>query len=369
VAAALLIGIVAAAGLAWSRLGFDYDFNKLSVNLPETEYHAHSRRVFRGSFQPGAVFVAPDLATLDASLEVFRAAEERPDSLFERTQSIRDFALSPEEAARRLEIVEGIREELRGAWVKKIEDPQIRDQIRSLLDWEAPKSLAAPEEVPESIRRPLTTRDGTGRAVLGVWPSFSRRDGRKDMAFTELLYGLPLPAALKGPLGEVPVSAEIQWMVQKEGPKVVAITVAGIVAIVYLSSLSVGATLLIMFPLLGGIALLLGLLPLAGLKLNFFNVVAIPAILGMAVDNGVHYHHRWSELGRNAASVQGELFGPVSVCTIANMLGYFGLIFTRHPGLRSIGQVACLGMLCLWATSLLLMPRLLEWRRRPPLPA
>jgi hypothetical protein len=310
------------------------------------------------------VYVAPDLVTLDASLAVFRAAEERPDSLFERTQSIRDFALSPEEAARRLEIVEGIREELRGSWVKKIEDQQIREQIRSLLEWEAPGTLPVPEEIPESIRRPLTTRDGTGRPVIGVWPSISRRDGRKVMAFTEQLYGLPLPAALEGPQGEVPVSAEIQWMVKKEGPRVIAITLAGIVALVYLSTLSVGATLLIMFPLLGGVVLSLGVLALAGLKLNFFNVVAIPAILGMAVDNGVHYYHRWRELGCDAAAVQGELFGPVSVCTVANMMGYFGLIFTRHPGLRSIGHVACLGMVCLWATSLLMTPWLLAWHGR-----
>lgn len=369
VTVALLAGVVVASVVAWTRLEFDYDFNNLSVNLPETEYKARAKRVFRGSFQPGAVFVAPDLATLDASLAVFRAAEERPDSLFERSQSIRDFALTPEEAASRLEIVEGIREEVRGSWVKKIADPRIREQIRSLLDWEAPAALPSPEEVPESIRRPLTTRDGTGRPVLGIWPAISRRDGRQVMAFTEQLYGLPLPKALEGPQGEVPVSAEIQWMVKKEGPRVVAITIVGIVLIVYLSSLSVPATLLIMFPLLGGVVLSLGVLPFVGLKLNFFNVVAIPAILGMAVDNGVHYYHRWRAQGRDAAAVQGELFGSVSVCTIANMLGYFGLIFTRHPGLRSIGYVACLGMVCLWATSLLLMPGLLGWRRRPPQPS
>jgi hypothetical protein len=119
-----------------------------------------------------------------------------------------------------------------------------------------------------------------------------------------------------------------------------------------------------MFPLLGGVVLGLGALPLVGIKLNFFNVVAIPAILGMAVDNGVHYYHRWRELGRDAAAVQGELFGAVSVCTIANLMGYFGLVFTRHPGLRSIGHVATVGMVCLWATSLILMPGLLGWRRK-----
>lgn len=365
VTGSLVLLILGSAALAATRLEFDYDFNNLSVKLPAAADHdRRHREVYGGSYSASAVFVAPDMETLDATRGVFTADMSRESSPYDRTGSVRDYTLPPGEFAERIAILEEIREEVRGGWIDRVEDEQMRARVREFLAWTPPPAPPRLEELPESVRRGLFTRDGTARPVLGVWPSGSGRNGRDAMAFTEQLYGLALPPSVLGPLGEMPVFAEILWLVRREGPRVVAITLLGILALVYLSCMSFRGTLLVMFPLVGGVILALGVMTLAQMKLNFFNVVAIPALLGMAVDNGVHYHHRWVELARDTRSVQAELFGPVSVCTFTNMLGYAGLMFTNHPGLRSIGQVACLGMGCLWLTSGLLLPALLNLRWR-----
>jgi predicted RND superfamily exporter protein len=215
--------------------------------------------------------------------------------------------------------------------------------------------------LPRSIRRSVETKDGSGRFLVGIYPSVTRGHGRNAMAFTEELYGLEIPAGVQGPVGEMPVFAEILWIVTGEGPWMVAATFLGIICIVLFGRRSLRQTGWVMFPLVGGLMLTLGIMAAAGLQLNFFNVVIIPALIGMGVDHGVHFYRRWKELGRRAAPAQRELFGPLSACTVTTMMGYAGMIFASHPGLQSIGHTACIGLGCIWLTSLALLPGLLDW--------
>jgi hypothetical protein len=54
------------------------------------------------------------------------------------------------------------------------------------------------------------------------------------------------------------------------------------------------------------------------------------------------------------------------------MMGYAGMLFAHHAGLRAIADVAVLGLVCCWLTGVVLMPGLLRLRelqlkRRLPL--
>jgi predicted exporter len=91
-------------------------------------------------------------------------------------------------------------------------------------------------------------------------------------------------------------------------------------------------------------------------------------LIGLGEDHGVHYYRRWKELGGDTRTTHRELLGPLTACTLTTMTGYSGMAFASHPGLRSIGLFAILGMACIWLTSLVLFPAILEGRRRgiPP---
>jgi predicted RND superfamily exporter protein len=217
------------------------------------------------------------------------------------------------------------------------------------------------DELPDIIKRGLMTQDGSGEFVLGIYPNLPRRDGHEAMRFARELYGLSLPDSAKGPIGEMPVFAEILWLVTGEGPLIVVATLIGVALIVFLGYRSLKDTCWTVFPLLGGMALALGIMAVSGLKLNFFNVVVIPALLGLGIDHGVHYYRLWKELGRDTVKTQRELFGPLTTCTLTTMMGYSGMAFARHEGLRSIGLVACLGLAAIWFVSLVVFPGILSW--------
>jgi predicted RND superfamily exporter protein len=361
----LVIALGAAAVSALSGLRFDYDFDNLGVSVPQSQLlRQRHKEVYPGSMSPGAVYVVPGLDSLDSLRALFRERSREEGSTIARVSSVRDFAPDARDAAERLELIGLIGEELEGAWVKRIEDEEIREWIRDFREWTPLASPPSVAEIPDVMKRGLMTRDGSGKYVLGVYPNIPRRDGREAMRFARELYDLQLPAGVEGPVGEMPVFAEILWLVTRDGPLVIAATLLGVVLIVFLGCRSVKDTAWTVFPLLGGMALALGILPVFGFKLNFFNVVVIPALLGLGIDHGVHYYRRWKELGRDAAGTQRELFGPLTTCTLTTMMGYSGMAFANHEGLRSIGLVACLGLAAIWLTSLILFPGILHWASR-----
>ena len=81
----------------------------------------------------------------------------------------------------------------------------------------------------------------------------------------------------------------------------------------------------------------------------------------MGVDGGVHYVRRWLEGGKNTDTVQKELFQPLSLATFTTMLGYSGMVFAHHSGIESIGIFACLGLILIWITTLVILPGILKF--------
>ena len=86
--------------------------------------------------------------------------------------------------------------------------------------------------------------------------------------------------------------------------------------------------------------------------------------LTMTVDNGVHSYRRWEELGFDTAATQRELFDPLTGSALTTVMGYAGMVFAHHQGLRSIGSLAVLGLTCCWISGVALMPGILRIRER-----
>ncbi len=361
VTALLGVVVLAAAAVAWQGLSFDYDFSKLKADVPESQaIKERVGKVYATSGTPGAIFVAPDVASLDGTLAVLEAARQQPGSLIGRIASIRDFAPTPAQAQRRRELIEEIQEETRASWTQRIDDPDKKRWIAELNAWQWPEELPTIEQVPPVLRDAMQARDGSGAWLIGVFPNVPRSNGHNAIAFTRELYGLQLPAGVRGPAGETPVFGEILMLVTGESDWLVGVTFLGIFVMVLVYRRSLRGALWIMLPLVAGLALTLGVMAAFGLRLNFFNIVVIPALLGMGVDHGVHYYSRWQELHGARMKVHAELMAPLTVCTVTTMLGYSGMVFAAHQGLRSIGLAACIGLSCVWMTALVLLPGLLN---------
>jgi hypothetical protein len=96
--------------------------------------------------------------------------------------------------------------------------------------------------------------------------------------------------------------------------------------------------------------------------LNFYNMIVLPAVMGIGNDDGVHMVHRYKEEG--TGSIREVLRSTGEHVTIGNLttaLGFAGLALSFHPGLNSIGYLAIVGFATTLIAALAFLPALLQW--------
>lgn len=362
----MLAGVIAAFVLAGMYSRFDYDFSKLGPTIAEPKEITESQdRVYPTSIAPSALYVAKDLMALDQlQAQLKKIKESNANTAIGWVHSLRDFCPGDEETQRRREIIGEIKEQIKGRWISRLKDPERKKWIMDLSEWQPPFHQPVLSELPEGFKRDLITEESPGRFIVALYPNRDPRHGKNAMAFTQELYSLKAPEEVEGPIGETPVYAEILWLVVSQGPKIVLLALLAVFLLVLMDQRSLSQTGWMMVPLISGIGITFGFMVLLNFKLNLFNMVVLPVLLGMGVDNGVHFFRRWKEKEGHTGETQKEFLNPLTLTTATTILGYGGLTLAHHPGLQSIGLLACLGLASNWATSLFLLPGLLDLSSR-----
>jgi len=360
-AVALLVFIVFSSFFALKSGNlFDYNFSAHTNDIQSVQkFEKRHKKVFNQSMVPAALYLAPDIGNLDRSLAALTNALEREESTIERVTSIRDFAPEKEEFDRRIELISQTKEIFKGSWYKHISDPDIKKWVTDLRSWTPPEKPSDIFSLPKEILAYYLSRDGSNQFLIGIYPAVSRRNGHEVLAFQKELEQAVLPGKLQGPIGEGIVFAEILGLVLHEAPIVFFFALLAVALPIYLSNRSFKETALTLFPLISGMALMFGIMGISGMQVNYLSIVIIPALLGMGVDDGIHYFRHCKSHNYDILTTQKELFGTLSICTLTTMIGYFGLVMAHNRGLQSLGLLACLGMTCLWVTSMFLLPAFL----------
>jgi hopanoid biosynthesis associated RND transporter like protein HpnN len=138
---------------------------------------------------------------------------------------------------------------------------------------------------------------------------------------------------------------------------------AAILMILYLDFRSLRHTLLAMFPVGLGMLQLFGILGLLDVPLNPANMIVLPLILGIGIDDGVHVIHDFRR--RNGPyRMSASTASAVLITSLTTMVGFGSLMIASHRGLQSLGRVLTIGVSCCLFTSLIMLPALLTWLTR-----
>jgi predicted RND superfamily exporter protein len=131
-------------------------------------------------------------------------------------------------------------------------------------------------------------------------------------------------------------------------------------------------TLLALAPLVVGAIITLGVMGILGVPLNPANMIALPLIVGVGVDNGVHVLHDYRSRSRGRPYTLAASTGRgIAVAALTTILGFGTLMVASHRGLVSLGFVLALGVTACMAAALVLLPAALrlasrQGRRRVP---
>jgi len=141
-----------------------------------------------------------------------------------------------------------------------------------------------------------------------------------------------------------------------------------VLVILMLDFRSIRLSLLAMVPVLLGFVQMCGFMAWMDMPFNAANMIALALVLGIGVDVGVHITHDYRrQQGRFKLS---DATTMAVLLTESTTMASFGMmIFARHQGLRSLGQVLTIGVACCLASSIVAYPALLRWislRRKEP---
>ena len=121
-------------------------------------------------------------------------------------------------------------------------------------------------------------------------------------------------------------------------------------------------TLIALIPPIGGGLMLLGLMALLHVDFNPINLIVLPLVLGIGVDDGVHLVHdyrRQLAAGATEYTPSGDTVNGVLLTSLTSIVGFGSLMVSAHQGLKSVGVVLALGVACCMAVALILVPALL----------
>lgn len=359
----LISGLVTLLAMySFTQVEFEYDFTNLRAITKEREVVSmKTKGVFKLSESP-AVVLANSEEEIDEIVETIREVI-RTDTLTPTIKTVRSvFSLVSRDQQQKLEKIRQIRHlvETEADGVVTGEDKTRLDRLKQYLQVDRPFTW---EEFPEKDKRQFINKKGEVGKFVFIYPSVALKDGRNAIAFRDDV------GTFTSKTGKVfhasssnIILADMLVILVKEGRLAVILTFIVVFVIVFLDFRNLKATLLVLSPLMVGVFWMGVVMYVTGMKLNFFNIVVIPSVIGIGVDNGVHVYHRYKEEGLGSLYFVLQNTGvAILMTTITTIVGYSGLIMASHPGLNSIGDLAIIGITSTFITAVLVLPALLNW--------
>lgn len=105
-----------------------------------------------------------------------------------------------------------------------------------------------------------------------------------------------------------------------------------------------------------GFILLIAVMSVFGLKWNLLSLTAIPLLLGAAVDYTIHVQLALNRHADDAAEMRRTIGRALFLVTAAAVAGFGSLALASNAGIASFEIVCAVGMICIFLTSLYLLP-------------
>ncbi len=205
--------------------------------------------------------------------------------------------------------------------------------------------------LPENIRNRYLSKDGKQFLVTiyprkQVWDFAYLKDLKERMhEIDPKITGMPLVFYIL-----------IQY-IGKDGRLAAMLTIAVVFLLLLVDFRSLKNTLVALIPLFFGAIWMVGIMKLVGMQLNILNLMGVPLILGMGIDDGVHILNRYRVEGSgNIKSTFTSTGKAVLLTTLTTMLAFGSMGFATMRGLASLGITLFIGIAACFVTTLLVIP-------------
>ena len=93
------------------------------------------------------------------------------------------------------------------------------------------------------------------------------------------------------------------------------------------------------------------------IEISIYSAIAFVILIGASVDGSLQlWASFYEKQGGTALIVLQRKFTGIVISQMASLVGTYGLLISSHPGLRSIGVLSLIGLLCIFAAQLTIFP-------------
>lgn len=254
-------------------------------------------------------------------------------------------------------------------------------EMQALIDEHLPAEdirPLEPDDLPRSVARPFTERDGTRGRLLFIehHPDESGWDGRYTARWAEAARSLRREGADEPPpiAGTAVVFSDLMHQIWKDGPRSIGVAFVATVLLLAFTFRQRRGRWMTLATLLVGIFWMAGMMAAFGMRLNFLNFAAFPITFGNGADYGVNVMRRVEEeealtgdpLTAIRTAVEGA-GGAVILCSLTTIIGYVSIYTSSNQALTSFGAAMAISEITCLAVAVLSLPAALYLlsRRRP----
>ena len=242
--------------------------------------------------------------------------------------------------------------------------PEQLGELRQALS-ATPVALA---DLPRQFTAQMLAPDGRARVEV-----FARRDLSDSAALTEFVDAVT--ALAPDASGNATRILGFGRVTSEAMQQALVTSLACMAAFLFLLWRTVWDILLAFFPLALAAVLTCAAMVIFGMSFNFANVIVLPMLLGMGIDNGVHLVHRHRTNPEEVDVLSTSTARAVFYSALTTVLCFGALAFAPHRGMAALGRMLTLGVAATLLCYVVVLPAVLDWddrrrgRRRAAQPA
>jgi hopanoid biosynthesis associated RND transporter like protein HpnN len=206
------------------------------------------------------------------------------------------------------------------------------------------------EDLPRSLTQHWLSDDGVYR--IRIMPANDQNILENQVKFVQAVQAIDEGATGLSVADQASGDAIVDAFIEAFSGALIAITLLLLILLK-----SIRHTLLVIAPLLLATLLTSACNVLLNNPFNFANIIALPLLMGMGVDSGIHIMHRLNSTeGVNYNLLETSTARGVFFSALTTLCSFSSLAFTSHVGTSSMGLLLALGIFFTLICTLIVLP-------------
>ena len=267
-------------------------------------------------------------------------------------------SLVPKDQENKLPYIRKIKELLYDNSIKWLDD----DQYEKVLELRnsIPDRVLTIHDLPLDIKKNFTEVNGEIGSIAYVEQddnhSLSLRDNLLDYADSIKKVHLPNNKVIETS-GEWIIFSDLLEGVKNDIPKVSVLSFVLVFFVVLFLMGSLRASFVVISCLMFGMLTMLGAIAVFGIKINFFNFIAIPLTMGVSVDYPLNVYSRYLiDKKSDFKTTIMNTGSAVLACCLTTLVSYAILLAANSRALASFGRLGLIGEIACISGALFLVP-------------